>query len=246
MTFNVPTSRGIFGYGCGALAGLVSALVLAFALAHSGSVLVLVAYVASVPLFMVGFGAGIGPGIFAALCGAAGLLIASPPSFCSFYLIADALPSAGLIILAMRHRISLDGKLTWPAEGNMLAGLVIYPCLLFLGIYAATSGHEGGLLAMTSDAFEGMAGQVATTLSENGQSVTPEVTIKIHQYLDAVARMAPALAMCAWLFSTLIAMILAQTVVQQQGWNLRPSFVLTHLHVPSWIIFAAATTGVVA
>jgi len=107
-------------------------------------------------------------------------------------------------------------------------------------------GHEGGLLAMTVEAFNGMGDQVTAMLTENGQAITPEMTLKVHQYFEFCARITPALAMCAWLFSTLIAMAAAQGLLQQRKWNLRPQFSLARLHIPNWVIFAAALTGLAA
>ena len=244
MTTSAITSRGILGCGWGAFAGVVSAALLALALSRADSLLVLCAYLVSLPLFMVGFGGGVMAGLVASVCGAAALFALSLPDAGVFYLVADAVPAVGLIYLTMQRRALDDGRVEWAPEGNALAFLCIYPCFIFLGACAASSGHEGGLLALTRDAFDGMSGQVSAMLSANGEAITPDVTATVHRYLDTAARIAPILGMSAWLFSMLIVMVAAQELVRRKGWNLRPSFALSQLHVPSWVVYAAALTGV--
>ena len=245
MTTSAITSRRILGCGWGAFAGVVSAALLVLALDRADSMLVLFAYLVSLPLFMAGFSGGIFAGLVACVCGAAALFASSMPEFGVFYLFADALPAAGLIFLAMRHRTRTDGGITWDPEGNALAFLSIYPCILFLAACAAASGHEGGLLTLTREAFNGMTDQISKMFVSNGEAMTPDVMALLHQYLDTAARIAPSLAMCAWLFSMLIVMIAAQQLLERKGWNVRPSFSFAKLHVPNWVIYAAALTGAV-
>jgi uncharacterized protein YybS (DUF2232 family) len=107
---------------------------------------------------------------------------------------------------------------------------------MFLAIYVATMGSEGGLLKITQDAFDGVSGQAITMMTQNGQAVTPEMTLKLHQYLAVTARVAPALGMCAWFFSTMIALIVSQSLLCYQKWNLRPAFTLTDLRLPVWVL----------
>ena len=243
MTINVPTSRGFFGYGCAALAGIVSALILAYALLHSGTILVLAAYIAAVPLFMAGFGLGLLPGFFAAGFGAACLFAVTPAAFGIYYLVADAVPALALMAIAMRPRLSPRGTIEWASEGALASALAVYPCLVFLGIFILLMGQDGGLLAMTLSAFDDFMPQVNAMLAQNGQTVTPDMTLKVHDYLQSLAYVAPALAMCAWIFSTLIALIAAQALLQQHQWSLRPAFSLVEMRMPNWMVFVVAVAA---
>jgi hypothetical protein len=220
--------------------------ILFVALSHSDSGFVLLVYLAPIPLFMAGMGVNVTSGLVAIALGSAGLFLMGQPSYGIFYLVADAIPAGGLIYMAMRSRMGLDGKKEWSGEGNLLTALATYPCFIFLGIYLATMGQDGGLLALTVNAFNGMGDQVNSMLSENGQTVTPEMTVQIHEYFNFFARITPALAMCAWLFSTIIAMAAAHGLLQYKKWNMRPNFLLAKLHIPNWVIFAAAITGLLA
>ncbi len=246
MTDNKSQSRGFFGYGLDALAGVLSAFILGFAISHAGSVLILLAYLATVPLFLAGLGAGFASGLVAVVCGTAGLFATAPPEVATFYAIADSFPALVLVFIATRQRVTSIGRF-YLSEGAILSALVIYPCLIFIAAYAATMNTDGGLLKMTQDAFAGISTQATKMLSDNGQQVTPEMTLKLTQYLDMVARMAPALGMCAWFFSTLIALVAAQSFLCQKQWNLRPAFSLSELRVPVWLlVLAAASIGAAA
>ncbi|MDE2030305.1 MAG: DUF2232 domain-containing protein, partial [Alphaproteobacteria bacterium] len=131
-------------------------------------------------------------------------------------------------------------------EGRLLTALATYPCMVFLGAYAATADHKGGLLAITQKAFDGMTGQVVHMLTESGEKMTPDMTRQLHDYFMEVARVMPAMSMCMWLFTTVAVMAVAQAFLARRGWNMRPSFSLARLHLPSWIIFAAAIAGLTA
>ncbi len=242
---NRSSSTRVAQYSLSALAGALSAVVLAVALLNAGSVLVLLSYLASIPLFMVGLGLGLSFNSVAVVVGLFVLLSFWPPSFGAFYVISYAGPALVLSALALRQKRNADGQRAWHSEGNLLTALASYPCVLFLAIYITTAGHDGGLLAMTVDAFNGMSEQIITMLKDNGQEVSPEMILKMHQYFEICARVTPALAMCAWLFSTLLAIAIAQGLLQSRLWNKRPSFELNDLHVPNWVVFAAATTGLI-
>jgi hypothetical protein len=241
-----PASRGVLGLAYGALAGAVSAFLLAFALSHAGSVLVLIAYLSTIPLFMAGMGAGFFSCVVGAFIGTVSLFLVAPGSFGVFYLMANAVPTVILTALAMRLHRGSDGKLQYAAEGNVLAALAIYPCIIFLIIFIATMKNAGGLLTMTADALDGLTPQITDMLTQNGEKLTPDITLRIHQYLLALARMTPALAMCTWLLTMIVAIAAAQGALLKRKWMLRPAFALNRLRVPSWIIFAAAITGVMA
>ncbi|MDR3423960.1 MAG: DUF2232 domain-containing protein [Alphaproteobacteria bacterium] len=232
-------SRGFFGYGCDALAGVVSALILAFALKHPATVLVLLAYLSALPLFVVGFSSGVLSALIAAVCGVAAIFATGPVDIGSFYFFAYALPAVGLIFLSLRARPLPDGTIKWPSAGDMLVALAVFPCLIFLIVYAQMMGHDGGLLAATTEAFKGLSGHIGDMLATSGQKTTPQELVKIQDYVAFLARIAPAMAMGAWLLSTALVMSAAHAFVERQTWGLRPPFALPQVRLPRWFVLLA-------
>jgi hypothetical protein len=238
VTSDVPTSRGFFGYGCDVLAGIASALILGFALAHPASILVLLSYAAAIPLFIIGFGYGARSSLIAASVGIVAIAAAAPMGVTILYFLTDALPAALLVWFALRPRMGHDGNIEWPSEGKLFTLLMLYPCILFLIIVAITMGQAGGLYGQTVHVLDGATDQVITSLSASGQAITPEVTLKVQHYLAFLAHIAPSVAMVTWLLITILALVAAQAVLPPLGLGIRPAFALENLCMPNGIIFA--------
>ncbi len=237
----MPTSlisRGPLGFGGAILAGVVSTAIFAVALAHAETLLVMVAYFTVLPLFLAGLGAGSLNGLAASLIGSAGLLLVQPPSTAIAYVIINALPAAILVALALRHHVTTEQQIEWYSEGNLLAIITLYPCFLFLLVFGLASGENGGLLTMTTKMLTEGTTQFKAQLDA---SMIDQFTLA----LNRLVRILPALAGCCWMFVTMLSMIAAQYILQQQNWNLRPGFTLTNLQIPQWLIMAAAATGLV-
>jgi hypothetical protein len=246
LKFHKPEMRQLASTASGIGAGAVAACLLSFAVAHAGSPIILLAYLASVPLVMAGLSGGIIAGALAATVGSLGLLAFEPASFALYFFIAHALPILGFIILAMSARVLRDGSLVWCNEGALLTGLVAYPCVIFLAVFAFSMGHDGGLLAMTTDTLNGVSDQILTLLKDKGEKLSPEMIVQLQHYLTVVARVVPALLMCGWLFSTIGSIVVGQSILVQKKWHVRPAFALENIHVPNWVIYAAAVAGIAA
>jgi hypothetical protein len=237
MTASLP-SRGTLGWLGAVLAGGMSAAAFGFAFAHAETFLVFLAYVAGVPLFVAGLGAGILPGVLAALTGAAALYLQMQAGLAVGYLIVFALPSVVLTLLALRYRTGADQKIYWYPEGFLLTAAVFYPCLLFLAAFGLAAGQEGGLLGQTSHVIQGVMGSYA-------QNMEPNVAANFKVMLELLPRILPALLGCSWLVLIMISALSAQSILKQQNWNLRSSFSWRDLQVPNFLLLAAAVTGLV-
>jgi hypothetical protein len=234
---NAPrTARGPLGFIGAVFASGVSATLFAIALMRAETALVLIAYLTAIPLFIAGLGGGSLAGLVASLTGALGLYLVAPSNFAFVYTFVFAIPSIALTALALRYRIGADQKLYWYPEGYLLTAIAIYPCLFFLTVAGLMAGHEGGLLALTTEAFKTIADQFSKQLPADQAAL-------VHAALQRLAKFAPAVVGCTWMVVTIIGMYIAQFLLQQHNWNLREKFSLTGLHVPHWLIYAVALTG---
>lgn len=225
----------MLGIAAGLLAGGISAGLFAVALVHAETLLIFLGYLAPFPLFVAGLGTGFIGGLAAAVTGIAGLYLTGSASFAFAYAVLNALPAGFLIALAMHHN-SADQKTGWFPEGHLLTAITLYPCLFFLLSVAVTAGQDGGLLGLTSHMMAGISGQIKG-------KVDADTAIRLNTTVNYITKILPAFLGCAWIFVIMTGLAVAQKSLSQQNWNLRPDFDWRALQIPSWLIFAAAATG---
>ncbi|MDD5585464.1 MAG: DUF2232 domain-containing protein [Alphaproteobacteria bacterium] len=249
MTTSLP-SRGTLGWLGAVLAGGLSAAAFGFAFAYADTMLVFLAYVAGVPLFVAGLGAGFLPGVLSALIGTAAIFMKTSLALTNGYFIfmkaalaltigyfiAFAFPAVVLTVLALRYKMGEDKKIYWYPEGYLLTVAVLYPCLVFLAAAGMASGQEGGLLGQTSQILQGAMGSYAQTME-------PDMATNFKTMLEFLPRIVPAMLGCTWLVLMLASAFAAQSILKQQNWNLRGSFAWRNLEVPNALLLAAAVTG---
>jgi hypothetical protein len=229
-------SRGTMGYAGAVLAGGISAAIFLVALNHADGPLFFVIYLAMIPVFMAGLGAGALAGMVAVAVALAGLFALEPSNYGVIYIFIYGAPAMALIALALRYRLGDDKKMYWYPEGNLLTAMTVYPCLLFLFLAAISSGHEGGLLDLTtkliSDATEPMKAQMTADDAEQFSAMISKLVVFM-----------PAMAGVSWILVMLIDLVFAQATLQKQGWNLRNGFAIQELEIPNWLVYAVAITG---
>ncbi len=218
--------------------GGMSGILFAYALAHAQSLLAFFTiYLTGLPLFLVGLSSGGMAGILASICGAAGLFYTMPANIGVIYTMIFALPSALLIIFALRFRIGDDQKVYWYPEGNLLTVMTVYPCIAFL-LLAAAAMPKGGLLEMTIKSFNEVANQLSSQLPADSLGM-------LHDAIPEIAKILPALLGWTWMFVTVIGLVCAQVILQKRNWNMREPFALMNIHPPHWLVYALAATGLV-
>jgi hypothetical protein len=237
MTASLP-SRGVRGYAGGVLAGIFGVVLFAAAYMQDRSVGIfltcfMLSYFSSVPLFLTGLGAGVGSSVAALGAGVAALCLIKQPAFAVLFAVLYGLPVIGLTRLALRKPVPV-GR----GERNILMAITLYPCGLFLAAVVATAKYKGGLLALTTGKMNEMFAPI-----KNQPNADPAMVENFMNALQRVIPLSPALIGCTWMILMLLGIIIAQSILKQQGWNLRPDFALASISIPSWLVFAAAATG---
>lgn len=248
------TSRGLTGYAGAVLAGGISAALFAFALAHASTVLIFLSYLAPVPLFVAGFGAGALAAVLASATGMAGLYFhfaaSSPEHVVSTvsYAVIMAIPACLFTALAIRPEAASDAGQgqSMGREGKLLSVAVLYPCFLFVLAFVLT-WHDGGssLLAKTTDVLDTMRMTVETAMKEAGRLGAEEILV-LGLWTQILAQVIPAITGWAWIMLMIVTSTVAQRMLVQNNWNLRPSLNGQNIQLPSAILYAAAASGLVA
>lgn len=229
-------SRGPMGLAAAICAGGVSVGLFLAAFLNANTKLAVLAVFAALPLYMAGLGAGALAGFVASVTGILSLYMSQPSNYAVLYAMLYAIPAVTLIRLALRHRTGENEKLYWYPEGKLLTSIVLYPCILFLFAAAAATTHPGGLLDLTMSALN----QHATDFAAKFPDEDPEM---FRRAVASASGLIPTFAAYLWIMLTVFTMAAAQRILKKQEWNLRENFSLQALHLPNYLIYAVAATG---
>ena len=214
-------------------AGAVSALA-SVALATGSFGAMVIAYLAPLPLFLVGLSQGPRPAAIAAASGfmVAGILGGTIAA--GLFGLLHAVPAWLVIRLGLNHRIQPDQSVLWYPPGTVLAWLTLLGGGIFLVAATLLWGAEG------------MKATVHGHLDQAFQAMTPDLTDADRAtVLGTLVPLFPAAVGTSWIMMTAINAVLAQAILTRSGRNLRPSPGYADIRLPDWsswaLVGAAAT-----
>jgi hypothetical protein len=213
--------RDIFiAVGGGALSALAS-MTIALGLPAA----ILFAYLAPLPLIIVGLALGLR---MAAIAAAAGLIVAGllGSTFNSgLYGLLYAVPSVLVVRCALSLEASIDGTSKWASPGLALSWLSILAAGLFTAavttILEAETGIEDEIYGKLNQAFELMMPGL-----DEGQRVI---------IVSSLAAIFPGTLGTSWIIMIAANATLAQRLVMKLGKNIRPTPSYRRLTLPDWI-----------
>ena len=194
------------------------------------------AYLAQLPLLLVGFGLGVSAsvkaGLFAVLVAA---LVANASLI--YGLIFAAFVAGPAVLLAsvfLTVRPAPDGAMAWiPVDdaAGLLCGLAMAAIMVAVLLGASL---DGGLFGQ----IEGYAASIADELTTPAAGEPSALAREMASVLVALAPYAPGIVGASWLVTLATNGALAQTILRRTGYNLRPSPALTEFRVPGWLSIA--------
>lgn len=235
---NPLVSRGLLGIAAAIAAGGVSVGILLAALSNPNSNFAVLAFFAASPLYVAGLGAGALAGIIATTTGILALYFSQPHNLAVLYAVGYGIPAVTLIRLALRSRVGENQQLFWYPEGKLFTAIILYPCVLFIFAAAVSSGHDGGLLDLTNVALNEHAKDFAARFPN-------EDPIIFQRAVEVASGVIPTFTSYMWIIVTIFSIAGAQKFLTKQKWNLRSDFSLHALHLPNYLIYAVAATGLV-
>ncbi len=216
--------------GAGALSG---SLYLMVALGSSGALVL--AYIAQLPLFLVGLSAGLAASAMAGALAAVVTLAVHGIPISAIFVIAFLLPVLVLVRQGLLSRTNQAGETEWYPTG-LLTG-----CLVGIGI--AVAGLSVLFLATTGGAEQGVRTFVGRVF-DAAMAAMPRGTPPMgrEQAINLMAGYLPGMAVASLLIMTAVNGVLAQGVLARFGLNLRPSPDIATLDLPVAFVavFAAA------
>jgi hypothetical protein len=180
---------------------------------------------APLPLFASGLSAGPLSSVAAGLAGAVLVTAVVGSVGGGMYLAGILVPSAILVWQALRTVQAGEAPKVWYSGGSLLlwlAGLGVAGVLALIGYYAVS---QGGLASAIGERFE----------------LTPFAAAML-------ARIAPGLAVAAWMVVVAANGVVAEWLVTQLGLAVRPPIDIRRLSLPIWIgliLMVAGLTGAI-
>ena len=210
--------------------GVLSALFyLSVKLGSPGAVIL--AYLAQLPLFLVGLWLGVVPAAIASGVAAVAVGAGANLNAAGLYLLLTAGPVLTIVRQGLLSRPGTTaGQVAWYPPGHLAACLAAYGLVMLVGaslfLLGAPGGIEGAARAYLEATLNSMAG--------------PEANPRLDAMIDSLVRFFPAAVVMTWTFMVVINATLAQGVLARFDLNRRPSPEFADMTLPQWL-----TTGLV-
>jgi hypothetical protein len=217
--------------------GAVASAVLAIGGALGGAFGLLAAYFAGLPLYAVGFAAGLQACVaaMAAAAVAVGLVVGADDAV--MFLGAQGLPAALVVWLSLRTRAS-GGALEWVPPGTVLAWLVCYGVAAFAILALSLLGESGA---------QGLEASLATELEQVVTAVAPGAdAARIQAVTAAVAHYFPAIVLASWIVMTAVNAVLGLQIARRFFDRQRPEPTWSALTLPGWLMTVTAAASLLA
>lgn len=218
-------------------AGLASAVM--FLAMMLGSVVALpLAYLAPLPLFLVGLSLGAGASALAGAFSSAVVAAALGGSMLTglVYFIVNGVPAAILSRQALLGRDDGRGGVEWYPPGHLLGWLVGLALAALPGAVMLLAGATGGLDAV-------MAGFSEDDLR---RMLPADQLNQMRDMLSKVGTVVPAIIVISWMVMIAVNGALAQGLLARFGHNRRPRVDIATMELPEWLLLAAAFTALLA
>lgn len=213
--------------------GLSAAASMAFITGTPGALLF--AYLATLPVFLIGLSmgpvaataAGLGGFVFAGLLGGA---IAA-----GIYGLVHALPAWLVSRQSLLKTVTPDGKTVWYPVGSILGSLALF-CAGFMGAL--------GLFLMGN--VESLSDLLSGYLSDAFGFVAPALTAaELESMVGMMVSIFPGAMGASWVLMLVVNALLAQFVLVRMGRNLRPSPRFTELSLPQWMAYPMVLMAII-
>lgn len=199
----------------------------------------LFAYLAALPIFLVGF--SMGP-VAATAAGLSGFVIAGligGALAAGMYGLAHALPAWLVSRQSLLQTTAQNGQTVWYPAGSILGSLALF-CAIFMS--------AAGLYVI--GAVESLPGLVSEYLHEAFAFMAPAMTaVELEGAVNMLVSMFPGAMGASWVLMLVINALLAQAILVRMEKNLRPSPRFVDMALPQWLAWpmvAMAAIGLLA
>ncbi|MBM3485630.1 MAG: DUF2232 domain-containing protein [Alphaproteobacteria bacterium] len=193
------------------------------------------AYLAQLPLFLVGLGLGAASVSIAGAVGSLVVLASSSVIAAVLYVVIAAAPVWLLVSRALQSQPTPAGGTAWYPAGHLLAWMAAIGVALLAFAAIWFLDEDGGMVQAARDYLRATLAALAPS-SERGQ---------VERVAGAVAGFFPAAIVLSWTIMIAVNGVLAQGALVRFGRAIRPSARMADLDLPRWTgaVLAAALLG---
>jgi hypothetical protein len=213
-------------------AGLASALLHGALLTGSFGAIIL-AYLAQLPLFVIGLWMGYTSVAIAAVTAVIVLAAAGGFLFALAYLLVNAAPALLMTYLAQHSRTDAEGTTEWYPPGLLITWLVCLAAAAFLGLAIAYADAPGGAEGLLRRGLESAFRQLGAPGSSTDNPAIGDAAA-------AIARFMPGIVAGSWMAMVVVNGVLAQGLLVRFKRHLRPSPQMADIDLPTWLLGAVA------
>jgi len=211
--------------------GLASALLAGLHGVPSG---IFLAFLAPLPLLIVGLGSGSGAAAVAVGCGLVLFTLFGGGVFAAgVYGGTHGIPSWLMVQQSLQRRAAPDGGVEWSSPGSVLSVLAIFGALVACG---AASFWAPGIEGNVREALNGMVGALAEA---NIETPLPRIA-------DILVPLLFGTAGVMWVMVLVVNGVIAQGLLARGGNNLRPTPRWSSLTLPNWLSWVLVGTAALA
>ncbi len=214
--------------------GLSAVISLAFLTGTPGALFL--AYLAPLPLLLVGLGLGASAGTVAggaailATVGLGGMVTAG------LYTLVNAVPALVMVRTVLTQRPRSGGTRNWYPAGFTLCWLTALAAALFATVAFLAWSAGNGVVEFTSEFLDQTLATMLPQLSSAQRGDLVAATIPLF----------PGMVGVSWILMTVVNGSLAQGILVRAGRNLRPSPRLADLMLPDWMSWLLVASAAMA
>jgi len=212
--------------------GLSAVISLAFLTGTPGAVFL--AYLAPLPLLLVGLGLGASAGTVAGGAAILATVALGGMVTAGLYTLVNAVPALVMVRTLLTQRPRSGGTRDWYPAGFTLCWLTALAAALFATVAFLAWSAGNGVVEFTSEFLDRTLAMMLPQLSSTQRGDLVAATIPLF----------PGMVGVSWILMTVVNGALAQGILVRAGRNLRPSPRLADLMLPdwmSWLLIASAT-----
>ncbi len=214
--------------------GLSAVVALAFLTGTPGALFL--AYLAPLPLLLVGLGFGVSAGTVAGGAGVLATMALGGMVTAGLYALVNAVPALMVVRTILTQRTRPDRSKVWYPAGFTLCWLTALAAALFaLMAFLAWSAGNGVVAAISEFLDQALA------------TMLPQLTsMDRGDLVAATVPLFPGMVGASWILMTAVNGALAQGILVRVGRNLRPSPRLVELTLPDWMSWLLVASAAMA
>jgi len=207
----------------------------------SGSLLGLpLAYLAPLPLFLIGLNLGYTAAGLAAVVGSITLTVVLSPVMGAVYFASTGLAPFLLCRQALLWREDASGQTTWHPVGRLLVWLAGLTAVFFIAALVYYAGADGGLSGTLEQHLLATAQELETQAAGGAGQMLATTAEAIRRSAADGARVLPGTLAISWMLSVMLNGLLAQAILSRSGRNFRPTPKYSGLSLPKVLSYPAA------